>query len=136
MNIKYAVKPHLIKYQRASYVAEETVAEPHGGWLDCAYGINPYGYSEKVSMAGEMCATKLTVYPQYPYSETRRKIAESWREAADVDEECVRLGCGSMGVLTTINKMFIANQSEVLGYSPQFTEYISDVECLGGRFGC
>ena len=25
--------------------------------------------------------------------ESRRKIAEAWREAADVDEECVRLGC-------------------------------------------
>ncbi|WP_346353073.1 histidinol-phosphate transaminase [Azotosporobacter soli] len=134
MNAKYAVKSHLMNYQRASYVSEEETVGTAQGMLDCAYGTNPYGYSDKVAWVREIFSQELNQYPQYPYAEARRHIAAFWKAEADISMEAIRLGCGSMGILSTINKMLVAEKTAVLGYAPQFTEYISEVQCLGGEY--
>ncbi len=134
MNAKYAVKSHLMNYQRASYVSEEETVGTMQGMLDCAYGTNPYGYSDKVAWVREVFSKELNHYPQYPYAESRRHIAAFWKPEADIRMEAIRLGCGSMGILSTINKMLVAEKTPVLGYAPQFTEYISEVQCLGGEY--
>lgn len=134
MNIKYALKTHLKTYQRTSYVADGKSVDCNGAILDCAYGINPYGYSNEVMMAKVLCAKELNDYPRYPYLEAREDIVDFWKKDVALKIENIRLGNGSMGILSTINKMFIANNTPVLGYAPQFTEYIAEVECLGGCY--
>jgi len=46
----------------------------------------------------------------------------------------VFIGAGSMGCLEKINKALMREGVTVLGYLPQFTEYISEVEALGGVY--
>lgn len=39
-----------------------------------------------------------------------------------------------MRVLERLNKVFIGSGSKVLGYSPQFTEYVTEIEVSGGNY--
>jgi len=66
------------------------------------------------------------------YAQLRSGIREYWRAVADVEE--VMLGAGSMQVLERINLLFLGEGSRVLGYCPQFTEYILEVELLGAKY--
>jgi histidinol-phosphate aminotransferase len=46
----------------------------------------------------------------------------------------IQIASGASAVLERLNKMFVGPGSKVLGYSPQFTEYITEVEVCGGKY--
>lgn len=127
-------KPHLINYHKMSYVAETEEHLAAGIHVDCSFGTNPFGYSSHVFESQGVLLEGINSYPKYPYLDFRKKLASYWGEVSDLDIDCIRLGTGSMGILNTINRILISENTHVLGYTPQFTEYVTDVCSLGGAY--
>ncbi|WP_432405521.1 pyridoxal phosphate-dependent aminotransferase [Wukongibacter sp. M2B1] len=130
------VRQHLLDFQRMSYIKEdEENVHVEKDVLDCSHGINPFGYSKLINAEKKLFKTnKINSYPQYPYTKIRKKISEYWADVTDISINNIRLGNGSMVILNTINRIFIDKGSRVLGYCPQFTDYITDVRSYGGVY--
>lgn len=133
------IRSHLFKFERISYI--------HDYWrelrkrgvgkaelLDCSCGENPFGCSPFVRQAlKEIGASHIEKYPEEQYySSLKEKIAEYWSGVANIKH--VLLGGGSMYVLERINLLFLGKGKKVLGYCPQFTEYIVEARLLGARY--
>jgi len=128
------VKPYLEHLARESYVEEESVVG-RGEFLDCSLGTNPFGVSSRVlEIAREYDWSKICRYPDPAYKDLARQICMLWLEHADLKLEQIQISHGASAVLERLNKMFVGPGSEVLGYSPQFTEYITEVEVCGGKY--
>ncbi len=136
--MKLKVREHLKNFQRMSYIKDEDDEEDvYDGEdiLDCAHGINPFGYSKSIIDETEVFKlTSINSYPQYPYNTIRRELSDYWSDVTDIDSNNIRLGSGSMTILNIINRMFIDSSSVVLGYCPQFSDYIADVRSYGGIY--
>ncbi|GAH77883.1 unnamed protein product, partial [marine sediment metagenome] len=73
-------------------------------------------------------------YPD-PFHEGLRQAAiQFWADFSDLKGEQIQIASGAMAVLERLNKIFIEKGSTVLGYSPQFTEYVTEIEASGGRY--
>jgi histidinol-phosphate aminotransferase len=133
--MNYRFNAHIHSLNKISYISDDAAAPTEGRVIDCSLGINPFGCSPAVLQAiGSVSSSEITAYPAYPYDALRRQISEYWRGAAEVPEYCVRLGNGASGILNQINKLFIHAGSEVLGFCPQFTDYMNFVYGYGGRY--
>ena len=111
--------------------------EPPGGEgiLDCSLGRNPLGVSEKVlKAAGRFEWSAICPYPDPFYKELRQRIVQFWADCAELKTEQVQIADGAIVLLERLNKLFIDPGSRVLGYSPQFTEYVTEVEASGGIY--
>jgi histidinol-phosphate aminotransferase len=126
----------VIDFEKMSYVKEDNEVISHcGDIIDCALGTNPYGYSKTIGGETEKIENyEMNQYPAYPYSDLKRDIAKYWADTANFDPNRIIVGVGTMGLLLKINKMFVDEYTTVLGYCPQFTEYITDVRSLGGNY--
>lgn len=134
MNIK--MRKHIYDLNRVSYVDEsgENIYDQKR-LIDCSLGVNPFGCSKIISEEKNLFSIEsLNNYPQYPYTELRKEISKYWADVAEVSSDNIRLGCGSMGILNTVNMIFADKEYSVLGYCPQFTEYITDVKSQGGIY--
>ncbi len=125
---------HIHKLEKTSYINDEAESPPEGLIIDCSLGINPYGCSPAVRKAmARVPSSYITSYPAYPYESLTREISEYWRCTVDLPEGCVRLGNGANGILNQVNKLFINTDSKVLGFCPQFSDYMNFVHSYGGR---
>jgi histidinol-phosphate aminotransferase len=135
----YGIKEYLKDFTRLSYVKEED-AQPQqdlndDGIIDCSLGINPYGFPSTVNgIFEEFPVSKLSGYPNFPYIALKKEIVAYWGDIADLNTGNIKLGSGSMGVIEKVNKIFIETGSKVLGYCPQFTDFMVDVQSCGGIF--
>lgn len=131
------LREHLVDFMRFSYVRHDRCSETSNSrnFIDCALGTNPYGYpqiiDEAVNLLGNIPIDK---YPDPLYKELKRKIADYWREVAHIKEPNIKVGNGSIGILEKLNKVFVDKGSRVLGYCPQFPDFMTDVECNGGTY--
>jgi len=135
------IKSHLLEFERKSYVHDywrelrkRGVGEKE--LLDCSIGENPFGCSPLVrQVLKEIKHSDIEEYPkQEHYSKLKEKIAEYWSEVANIKH--ILLGAGSMYVLERINLLFLGEGKKVLGYCPQFTEYIIEARLLGAKHKC
>jgi len=133
------IKSHLPEFERKSYVHDYWRELKRRGvsgkkLLDCSLGENPFGCSPLVRKA--LKGIERSDVERYPkeayYSQLKEKIAEYWSAIASVKH--VLLGGGSMHVLERINLLFLGNGRKVLGYCPQFTEYILEAKLLGAKY--
>ncbi len=130
------VRKHLLNFQKMSYIKEDEVnVDTVEDVIDCSHGINPYGYSKAINDEIDILKiSNISNYPQYPYLELRKKISEYWSDIAEISSNNIRLGNGSIDIINTINKIFIDEGSCVLGYCPQFTDYVTNVRSYGGIY--
>lgn len=132
----FSVKKHFLNFQKMSYIKEgEANMNTIEGVIDCSHGTNPYGYSKAINNGINILKiSDINNYPSYPYLELRKKISEYWADVVEISSDNIRLGNGSINIINTINKIFIEEGSYVLGYCPQFTEYITNVRSYGGIY--
>ncbi len=136
MGLKF--RDHFNRYQRVTYVKDEDdkkdVADDTG-FLDCALGINPFGHTQLLrEKFGSFDVTGLNKYPDFPFYQMKQDLVLCWQDVTDISTDNISLGDGSIGILERVNKLFIDKGSKVLGYCPQFTDYMADVESCGGIF--
>jgi len=132
--LEYGLRESILKLHKSSYAKENNVIEELSHFTDCSSGINPYGFSNEVKKALENCP--LEIINLYPESGVRLKeaIAEYWRDYADLKNDNILFGSGSIDIIYKINKLFMDSSSKVLGYSPQFSDYIDDIKSYDGIY--
>ncbi|MDD2574168.1 MAG: histidinol-phosphate transaminase [Bacillota bacterium] len=134
------VRKHLLDFERESYVTdceEEGLRVEEGtAYLDCSLGINPFGYSKEINSARRQFLEYKDVnrYPDYPYNRLKKLLIEYWKEVAYLDVPNIKIGCGSIGIIANINKLFIDSGIKTLGYCPQFTDFMVEVKCCNGIY--
>jgi histidinol-phosphate aminotransferase len=135
--VELKFRDHLKDYKRTTYVKESNEVDTAGRreFIDCALGINPFGCSSLLKEALQFFdVTGINRYPDFPYNELKKDLVSYWKDAADIGADNIKLGCGSMDILERLNRIFIDRGSKVLGYCPQFTDYMTDVKSCGGLF--
>ncbi|MGI5840576.1 MAG: pyridoxal phosphate-dependent aminotransferase [bacterium] len=134
------VKLHVRTLEPMSYVHDTTKKlREHGiepeAVIDCSLGTNPYGCSPVVHAAASRLNWKtISDYPDPGYTDLKQALIAFWSDVVTLTPGQIFLGVGSMGVLEKVNKLLVGPGSRVLGYSPQFTSYISEVWASGGDY--
>jgi histidinol-phosphate aminotransferase len=77
---------------------------------------------------------QISSYPDPAASELKKAIIEFWRGRAQLKTSNIKVGLGSVELLQNINKAVFDPGDIALGIAPQFTDYISEVEILGGIY--
>lgn len=115
--------------QAASHLLHE-----HHELVDCSLGVNPYGISSKVT--DHLNEFELSHIHHYPESnETLKEVLLSyWEPVVHLEKSQVQFTHGAMGACELVNKILLNTESRVLGYCPQFTDYIFDVEKCGAHY--
>lgn len=133
--MKVRVREHFKNFQKMSYMKDDENLRNNKAVLDCSHGINPFKYTEMIHQEKDLIKNAyIHGYPPAPFVELKTAISEYWSDVIKVDIDRVRIGIGAMGILDTINKVFIEKNIKVLGYCPQFSEYISYVRKNGGIY--
>ncbi|MEG0919664.1 MAG: aminotransferase class I/II-fold pyridoxal phosphate-dependent enzyme [Anaerovoracaceae bacterium] len=124
--MRYKVKKVLQEKEKNSYASDVLVLPKNG--IDCSEGCNPYGFPKAV-LNMEYDFNRLSTYPhsQAPYD----AIIEYWRGNVNLEKENILLADGSISAIYTVNNIFAEAGAKVLGYAPQFTDYVANVEFLG-----
>ena len=126
-------KKCLVEYQKQTYIKEVDDCNDEV-LIDCALGINPFGYSKAVEAFAKSFPFNPTAYPSYPYVEARAAISAFWAEVVPLRIDNFRLYGGSVAVLEAVCRAFTDNGTKVLGYAPQFAEFAFCVSILGGVY--
>lgn len=134
MSLKY--KKSLINYNAISYVNEDTeiISDDKSDIIDCALGTNPFGHTKLIDNLSHDIFKNINLYPEYPYVDLKKDLIEYWSEVATLRSENIQISNGSISILENINRVFIEPDTKVLGYCPQFTDYMCDVQAMGGIF--
>lgn len=127
------IRPTVRQLSERSFEVEH---EPlKGDFLDCALGKNSFGTSEKVlEFAREYNWSGLQDAPDTSYRDLKQAICRFWCDWADLKPDNIKIANGSMVVLSRLNKVFLDPGTKVLGYVPQFSEYMCEVMRLGGIY--
>lgn len=127
------IKPHLKSFIRKREFDCNLIGQAE--LLDCSLGTNPFGVSQTVvEAAKEYDWPNVQLYPDPSYKGLKEEIREFWSDYADLAMEQIQIGFGAIDVLEKLNRVFIGVGSRVLGYSPQFTGYVSDIRACGGKY--
>ncbi|WP_232054766.1 histidinol-phosphate transaminase [Thermococcus sp. 2319x1] len=125
---KFKVREELLTLEVPGGYADKV---EHGeGFLDCSLGTNPFGTSERVKEKLKNFDIELSAYPDVRYTLLGDALADYW----GIDRESIFFGYGTIGCFEKVNKFVISPGSKVLGISPQYTRYISDVLAMGGVY--
>lgn len=103
--------------------------------IDCALGTNPLGTPEAAKKAFDMAAKEycLSSYPQPWARELKEAVAVYW-QSAGITAANIILGAGSMGILHKLNTLFLAPGAGVLGFAPQFADYVRAARTRGAKY--
>ncbi|WP_131047224.1 pyridoxal phosphate-dependent aminotransferase, partial [Clostridioides difficile] len=101
--------------------------------IDCGEGINTVSYSNKAVEAFN--ALKFDMIRGYPHSiALKDNIVDYWKDFIALDTDRICLADGSIHVIYLLNRLFIEKGDKVLGYSPQFSEYETDIKMHGATY--
>lgn len=130
----YGIKNSILNLEKNSYAKENSLTEDLSNFIDCSAGINPLGFSKSVEKAIKDIPLELiNLYPETS-NDLKDSIIEYWKDLNHIARNQILFGDGSIELIYKINKMFIDIDSKVLGYSPQFSDYINDIKTYGGIY--
>ncbi len=128
------VKSSIKNLYKTSYAKEAIHTVNTAGFMDCSNGINPFGISKMAeSSLNKINIKDLNSYPK-PADGLKHAICDYWHTVAEIDKTQIILGNGSIELIYKINKLFLDCSSKVLGYSPQFSDFVDDVKSNGGFY--
>ena len=61
-------------------------------------------------------------------------LAERFAPQIRLDRGNFAPGCGSVGILCTVNMLFLAPEKTVVGYAPQFSAHVDDAHMHGAEY--
>ncbi len=135
----YRIREHLKTFTPKGYASIPDIiySIPKEELIDCSYGINPFGYSEKVEKFLEGISKNSDIknfisdYPDGRYKMLKEAIAKSLKPTCDIGIDQITTSNGSSGVLYGLANLFGDIGTKVLGFSPQFTSFVAAVEAQG-----
>jgi histidinol-phosphate aminotransferase len=134
--MEYGIRSSIASLDKVSYAEDKHALLTPDHLIDCSIGTNPFGFSNEV--ARSLKTLPLDIINLYPESsdDLKEAIADFWKGIIPLRRSQILLGHGSIELIYKVNKMFIEEKSTVLGYSPQFPDYINDARTLGGQYDC
>lgn len=132
----YGIKENILNLQKSSYAKEVFLDKEESQYIDCSNGINPLGVSEEVKKEFKNISSKMVNTYSKSSRDVRLAIVDYWSDVCKIDENQIALGDGSIEILYKINRLFIDSQSKILGYAPQFSDYIDSVRSYGSTYEC
>ncbi|WZL74101.1 histidinol-phosphate transaminase [Clostridiaceae bacterium 35-E11] len=132
--MNFAIKPSILSLYKNSYANESALSVNSYTCIDCSSGINPFGFSEEVKKS----LTNLSPELVHAYPESNEALKEAiinyWHNVIHLQYNHILLENGSIDIIYKINKLFLDYKSKVLGYSPQFTDFIDDIQSYDGIY--
>lgn len=125
------IRRDLIEKEKHSYSLDELVLPTDG--IDCGEGCNPYGFPKQiVSVIENFDYNRLSLYPhcQNAYD----GILTAWKDFVTLNKNNVMLVDGSDFVMYNINAVFSEPGAKVLGFAPQYTDYVANVIMSGMEY--
>ena len=105
-----------------------------GQIINCSFGVNPFGYSQRIDKRSLIERSDISNYPPFPYNELKDAIIQFWAGVQLLDRSNIRVCSGTMLILNYLNVLFLERGDRVLGYAPQFPEYVRSVRVHGGVY--
>ncbi|MFY9189225.1 MAG: aminotransferase class I/II-fold pyridoxal phosphate-dependent enzyme [bacterium] len=131
---------YLYELQAHSYADDISGELNKYGWteataLDCALGTNPFGSALAAENAYRHTASTddISAYPEPWSDELKVEIARYWQEAG-IESTSIVIGTGSMGVLERLNTLLLFPGAHILGYAPQFADYVRSAYTHGAIY--
>lgn len=130
----YGIRKSVLGLNTSTYARENHLPKDLSGFIDCAAGINPLGFSEKIKIAlRDIPGEIINLYPECNI-DIKTAIIKFWMDLVELRDDQIILGDGSIELIYKINKLFVDKGSRVLGYSPQFSAYIDDIRSYGAIY--
>lgn len=128
INYKMKIKPTLLQKDKVSY-ASDHIDLPENG-VDCSEGCNPYGFPAVVyDVVKNFDVSRMGPYPHS--TAFFDAIHDQWEDVVDIEKENILYADGSINAIYSINNIFDAHGSRVLGISPQFADYYENAQMQG-----
>lgn len=131
----YGIRKEILDLSKTSYAKEVDLSKDIE-YIDCSNGINPLGLSKSVLKKLENIPVDIVNLYSKSSLDLRKSIIDYWKDISQINKEEIALGDGSIGIIYKINKLFMDKNSKVLGYCPQFSDYIDDIKTYHAIYEC
>lgn len=129
------LRKHLLNFKKSDYLKVEAPGRASKKIdLDCSFGVNPFGHTKNIQIKNKDRLIEVGQYPELGAFSLRSKIIDFWSPHVELDYTNLSMADGSMGIINSLNAMYIDNGDKVLGYSPQFPEFKDSLEIHGGEY--
>jgi len=127
------------EFRVRDYMENEGISkELYNKSIDCSLGTNPFIDENIIRQYVQEGTTEINKYPINGYNRLTEELLKYWRYdndiAVDINKNNIAFGAGTMGILRNISQFLIEKGSFVLGYSPQFPRFVSEVELKKGIY--
>lgn len=131
------LRPHFGSLVRLDYVpSNEADGDRPATLIDCALGVSPFGPSPTVDVSALVSVHSMQNYPPLPYYALKDQITGYWSGHGlnVLGRSRLTVAAGSMCILDALCTLFVGSGDLVLGYSPQFPQFVNTVRIHGGRY--
>lgn len=105
-------------------------------YIDCSLGTNPFIEKKRVIKYIKRANFTPNEYVSNEYLLLKETLLNMYKPymVDSVDKDNISFGSGTMGIIRNLSEFIIGKDSNVLGISPQFTRFISEVELKQGNY--
>lgn len=129
MNLR--INRSIAEQTKVSYAIESAGPLPYD--IDCGEGIN----TVMVPPAAKAAFKELDFEMMRPYPHSvaiKDSIIQYWKDYCPLNYKRITLCDGSIGGLYVLNRLFLEKGDAVLGFLPQFSEYVTDIRMYGAHY--
>lgn len=129
------LRKHLTSFSKGDYLkVEDPGIKTEKVYVDCSFGVNPFGHTENIQIQNKDKIIEVGQYPELGAFSLRSKIIDFWGTFIKLGYENISVADGSMGSINSLISLYIDVGDKVLGYSPQFPEFLDSLELHGGVY--
>jgi len=119
------------------YMENEGISEElYKNVIDCSLGTNPFLEDNMIKKYIKMGTSEINKYPINGYNKLKEELLKFLKNNSkiNISENNISFGAGTMGILRNVSEFLIKENTLVLGCSPQFPRFISEVELKKGVY--
>ena len=129
------IKDFYKKFRIKDYMDNE-LKEKKIDYIDCSLGTNPFIEKRRVIEYIKKADFTPNEYVSNEYLLLKEALLDMYKTYVvdSVNKDNISFGSGTMGIIRNLSEFIIEKDSNVLGVSPQFTRFISEVELKQGKY--
>ena len=131
------ISKFFLNYKLNDYANNKIIINNNEKVIDCSLGTNPYIDENKLHKKISSIPFNVNSYPSYDeYDILKKELCNLWDKAisAKLTYDNISFSTGTRSILKILNSFFLDKNSIVLGYSPEFSRYVSEVELQESKY--